>query len=169
MARIQAAAIENLMNTIDDNEERKESLTSEVYSILLAMLVNEDIPSGTILNRRTVANQLGVSVAPILEAFNRLEWEGFLKTIPRKGTMVIVPSVTDVIENMIVREALEAQGLEFLEAEVQMVPNVYVKLDEKDSERMEKFLERLDELDDVSSVYHKDRLWQEYRQQLSRI
>ena len=110
MARIQAAAIENLMNTIDDNEERKESLTSEVYSILLAMLVNEDIPSGTILNRRTVANQLGVSVAPILEAFNRLEWEGFLKTIPRKGTMVIVPSVTDVIENMIVREALEAQA-----------------------------------------------------------
>ena len=30
-----------------------------------------------------------------------------------------------------VREKLEAQGLEFLEAEVQMVPTTYVALDEK--------------------------------------
>ena len=53
-----------------------------------------------------------------------------------------------------VREALEAQGIEFLEAEVKMVPNTYVKLDEKDSERMENFLEKLEDLDDVSDVYH---------------
>ena len=53
-----------------------------------------------------------------------------------------------------VREALEAQGLEFLEAEVQMVPTTYVALDEKAQERMEKLLDNLDELDDVMNVYH---------------
>ena len=57
-----------------------------------------------------------------------------------------------------VREELEKNNLTFVEAEVQMVPNTYVKLDEKDSERMENFLEKLDDLDDVASVYHN---WEE--------
>lgn len=53
-----------------------------------------------------------------------------------------------------VRESLEAQGIEFLEAEVQMVPTTYVALDEKAQERMDKLLDNLDELDDVMNVYH---------------
>ena len=53
-----------------------------------------------------------------------------------------------------VREALEEQGIEFVEAEVQMVPTTYVALDEKAQERMDKLLENLDELDDVMNVYH---------------
>ena len=70
-----------------------------------------------------------------------------------------VYEITTLPENFSsVREELEKNNLTFLEAEVQMVPNTYVKLDEKDSERMEKFLERLDDLDDVSDVYHN---WEE--------
>ena len=53
-----------------------------------------------------------------------------------------------------VRETLEAEGIEFLEAEVQMVQTTYVTLDEKGQERMDKMLENLDELDDVMNVYH---------------
>ena len=53
-----------------------------------------------------------------------------------------------------VREALENEGLEFIEAEVQMVPTTYVALDEKATERMDKLLENLDELDDAMNVYH---------------
>ena len=53
-----------------------------------------------------------------------------------------------------VREALENEGLEFIEAEVQMVPTTYVALDEKATERMDKLLENLDELDGVMNVYH---------------
>ena len=57
-----------------------------------------------------------------------------------------------------VREALESQGIEFLEASIQMVPTTYVALDEKDQERMEKLLDNLDDLDDVMNVYHN---WEE--------
>ena len=35
-----------------------------------------------------------------------------------------------------------------------MVPTTYVALDEKATERMDKLLENLDELDDVMNVYH---------------
>ena len=57
-----------------------------------------------------------------------------------------------------VREKLEESGLTFLEAEVQMVPTTTVALDEKGQEKMERLIDRLDELDDVMNVYHN---WEE--------
>ena len=57
-----------------------------------------------------------------------------------------------------VREGLEEKGIEFLQAEVQMVPSTYIKLDEKDAERMQKLIDRLEDLDDVMNVYHN---WEE--------
>ena len=53
-----------------------------------------------------------------------------------------------------VREKLEEQGLEFLEAEVKMVPTTTVELDEKAAEKMQRLLDNLDDLDDVLNVYH---------------
>ncbi len=52
-----------------------------------------------------------------------------------------------------VREALEAQGLEFEEAEIQMVPTTTVSLDEEGEERVQKLIDSLDDLDDVMNVY----------------
>ena len=53
-----------------------------------------------------------------------------------------------------VREKLEAEGLTFLEAEVQMVPTTTVVLDEQAQEKMDRLVDRLNELDDVMNVYH---------------
>ena len=57
-----------------------------------------------------------------------------------------------------VREKLEEAGLSFVEAEVQMIPTTTVKLEEKDVEKMERLIERLEELDDVANIYHN---WEE--------
>ena len=57
-----------------------------------------------------------------------------------------------------VREKLEESGLSFLEAEVQMVPTTTVVLDEAGQEKMERLIDRLEELDDVMNVYHN---WEE--------
>ena len=53
-----------------------------------------------------------------------------------------------------VREALEKEGLEFLEAEVQQVPSTYISLDEKGAEKMQRLIDNLEDLDDVMNVYH---------------
>ena len=53
-----------------------------------------------------------------------------------------------------VRDALEEAGLEFIEAEVQMVPTTYVKLSEEDGEKMQRLIDNLEDLDDVMNVYH---------------
>ena len=56
------------------------------------------------------------------------------------------------------REALENNGLTFIEAEIQMVPSTYVSLDENGVRRMELIIEKLEELDDVIEVFHN---WEE--------
>ena len=54
-----------------------------------------------------------------------------------------------------VREALEADGYEFVSAEVEMVAQNYVKLeDEKDVTNMEKMIDMLEDNDDVQNVWH---------------
>lgn len=53
-----------------------------------------------------------------------------------------------------VREALEAQGIEFLEAAVKMIPDTYTAISEDDAKKFQKMLDLLDDDDDVQEVYH---------------
>ncbi|QNU67198.1 YebC/PmpR family DNA-binding transcriptional regulator [Ruminiclostridium herbifermentans] len=63
--------------------------------------------------------------------------------------------ITDPADFSAVREQLEAKGYEFLQAEVSMIPNVTTKLtDPEHIKFMDKLLENLEDLDDVSNVYH---------------
>ena len=57
-----------------------------------------------------------------------------------------------------VTETLTNNNLTFLEAGVQMVPSNYISLDEKASEKMQRLLDNLDDLDDVLEVFHN---WEE--------
>ena len=66
--------------------------------------------------------------------------------------------ITDPSDFTQVREALEAEEIEFVEAEVQMIPTTYISLDEKASERMQRLIDNLEDLDDVMDVYHN---WEE--------
>ena len=53
-----------------------------------------------------------------------------------------------------VREKLEEQNLEFLEADVKLIPTTYVELSEEQGEKMQRLIDRLEELDDVVEVSH---------------
>lgn len=53
-----------------------------------------------------------------------------------------------------VREALEAEGLEFLEAGVKMIPDTYTSINEDDAKKFQKMLDLLEDDDDVQEVYH---------------
>lgn len=53
-----------------------------------------------------------------------------------------------------VREALEAEGIEFLEAAVKMVPDTYTAINEDDAKKFQKMLDLLDDDDDVQDIYH---------------
>ena len=54
-----------------------------------------------------------------------------------------------------VREALETLGYSFVEAEVEMVPQNYITLEnEEDMDKMRKLLDGLEDNDDVQAVWH---------------
>lgn len=57
-----------------------------------------------------------------------------------------------------VREGLEKEGIEFEQAEVQMIPTTYITLDEEQNNRMQLIIDNLEELDDVLEIYHN---WEE--------
>ena len=53
-----------------------------------------------------------------------------------------------------VKEALEGQGLNFVSAEVTMIPQNTIDLSENQFQTFEKMLDTLEDLDDVQDVYH---------------
>lgn len=53
-----------------------------------------------------------------------------------------------------VREALEKEGLEFVQAQVSMIPSTTIDLDESGTEKMQRLIDNLEDLDDVMNVYH---------------
>ncbi len=53
-----------------------------------------------------------------------------------------------------VREALEANKLEFLEAEVKMIPDTYTAIDEETIVKFQKMIDALEDDEDVQDVYH---------------
>ena len=53
-----------------------------------------------------------------------------------------------------VREALEAEGIEFLDAAVKMIPETYTDINEADAKKFQKMLDLLEDDDDVQEVYH---------------
>ncbi len=62
---------------------------------------------------------------------------------------------TDPLDFSKVREALEKAGYQFLSAEVQMIPQNTVNIDDTETaEKAARFLEHLDENDDVQEVFH---------------
>ena len=53
-----------------------------------------------------------------------------------------------------VREVLEKENYELAEAEIKMVPNMKKELTEEEEEKFNKFLDKLDDNDDVQNVWH---------------
>ncbi len=85
-------------------------LSRDVYNRILEQLLAGTLLPGQIINRRQIAAEFGVSVAPVLEAMLLLEHEGLLETIPRKGTQVRLVRNEDVLGQFMIRDALESKA-----------------------------------------------------------
>ena len=91
-------------------DKKSSSLSQAVYGKLLDRIMNGAWTPGTIYDRRSVASELGVSIAPVGEAMIRLENDGFIVNLPRKGTMLRPCDPRHLYESLILREAVECQA-----------------------------------------------------------
>lgn len=73
-------------------------------------ILSGEVPLGTPLSRRKLAEEFGVSIAPVGEALQLLESEELVESRPRVGTRVRIPTSEDVRGHYVVREALETHS-----------------------------------------------------------
>ncbi|HUN42956.1 MAG TPA: GntR family transcriptional regulator, partial [Acetobacteraceae bacterium] len=62
------------------------------------------------LDERQLSQDLGVSRTPIREALSVLEQEGFVRTVPRRGVVVVRKTKREVVEMITVWAALESMA-----------------------------------------------------------
>ena len=85
-----------------------QSITEEVTRYLRRqLLVRKSFPPGSFIRENDVANELKVSRSPVREALKVLESYGIVKTLPRRGALVLQYSNADVDEIYDVRVILE--------------------------------------------------------------
>ncbi len=82
----------------------------QVYAHLLSRILHNELKPGDWVERKQLAEGMKTSLMPIAEAVQRLTLEGFLVSVPRRGTQVRVPGAEDVRGQILVREALECQA-----------------------------------------------------------
>jgi len=88
-------------------------LKDKVFNALRQAVVSMDIYSSADpprLDERKLAEELGVSRTPIREALSRLEQEGLVRNIPRRGTFVVRKTKIEIIEIIQVWAALESMA-----------------------------------------------------------
>ncbi len=86
---------------------------TRIYAALKHAIAGMDIygtSEDTWLDERQLAERLGVSRTPIREAIAMLEQQGFVKSIPRRGIIVLRKTKREVIEMIQVWAALEGMA-----------------------------------------------------------
>ncbi len=93
--------------------EAEPSFRDRAYASLKQAITTMDIYASREpirLDERQLSQDLGISRTPIREALNRLEQEGFIRSIPRKGMFIVRKTKKEIIEMIAVWAALESMA-----------------------------------------------------------
>lgn len=97
------------MKKAKTTKPNKESLTLHIYNDLLEKFLSNEMAPGTIIDRKALAEEYQVSIAPVRDALQRLTLEGFVETKSRSATVVKAITREDIFGTLAMREALESQ------------------------------------------------------------
>lgn len=89
------------------------TLKEQVYRVLREAIMQMDIYAEGVdlrLDERQLSERLGISRTPIREALSRLEQDGFVEIVPRKGVFVRPKTLEEVLEMIVVWAALESMA-----------------------------------------------------------
>ena len=95
-------------NTLDNKINQYLPLRDIVFHTLRKAIITGELPPGERLMETQLGEKLGVSRTPIREAIRKLELEGLVVMVPRKGAQVAQFTQKDIKDVLEVRAALEA-------------------------------------------------------------
>ena len=116
----------------------EETYKTKVYNALKRAIIDLDIYSSkepTWIDERQLSESLGVSRTPIREAVAMLEQQGFVKSVPRRGIMVLKKTKREVVEMIQVWAALESMAARLViqhasDAEIARLRALFKEFDE---------------------------------------
>src|ERR1051325_10658381 len=88
------------------------TLNDLVTDRLRTAILSGQLPPGTALNQRDIADQLSVSRMPVREAFRTLELEGLIRGLPRRKAVVVALQPEDVADIFDILATLEGRAAE---------------------------------------------------------
>jgi DNA-binding GntR family transcriptional regulator len=126
----------------------KKILSSEkAYTVIKNNIISHRLAPGTRLTSRSMAKLTGVSIIPVLHAFQRLDSEGLIETIPGLGARVITLDSETIRDKYYLREAIECQVVRILAENIHPAQ----------SDELVQFTEKLDEYGSCYPV--SDKYW----------
>ncbi len=91
-----------------------ETAGEKAYHIIQGKILSGEFPPGMRISLRKMAQQIGTSVIPVLEALKRLQGEMLVQSKPQWGYYVTIPSFDKILETYQIREALECFSARYL-------------------------------------------------------
>ncbi len=95
---------------LNDNNIQSNPHSARAYSEILRMILTHKLRPGQALAIPELAERLSISVTPVRDAIRKLETEGLLQIVPRRGTFVRSFELTDLIVGYEAAEALEGMA-----------------------------------------------------------
>tara|TARA_Y100001934_G_C12364759_1_gene782802 strand:+ start:1131 stop:1820 length:690 start_codon:yes stop_codon:yes gene_type:complete len=133
------------------------SLKEQTYEALRQAITSMNIyeqAEAPKLDERHLAESLGVSRTPVREALARLEQEGLVQTIPRRGVFVVRKTKAEIIEIVTAWAALESMAARLATANAtdEEIANLRTMFAEEDGDSVRA---HLDEYSDKNIAFHQ--------------
>ncbi|HUO47007.1 MAG TPA: GntR family transcriptional regulator [Acidimicrobiia bacterium] len=137
--------------------EENLSLTSRIYDALKAAISNMNIYSADSelkLDERRLSEQFGISRTPLREALARLDQEGLVRIVPRKGIYIVRKSKEEILEMITVWAALESMAARLItesatDKEISSLRRMFTTYEEHG------VTAHIDEYSDTNIIFHQ--------------
>ena len=90
---------------------KKTNLSVQAYDELAKRIVSGKFTAGETLREEKISEEFGISRTPVREALQRLEAEGLVEQLPRRGYRVSMPDEEALNELFLCRAELETAAL----------------------------------------------------------
>jgi DNA-binding GntR family transcriptional regulator len=108
-----ACQIAGVTGLVIERLPAEETYKSKAYAALKQAITSLDIyssPEPAWLDERDLSERLGISRTPVREALAMLEQEGFVRSLPRRGIVVVRKSKREIVEMVQAWAALESMA-----------------------------------------------------------
>jgi DNA-binding GntR family transcriptional regulator len=126
-----------------DSFSSNKPIRDVVYEKLKKAIITGEIGSGERIIENEYAEKLNISRTPVREALRKLERDGLVEYILRKGIIVKTLSKEDIIEIYTIRKSLECLAMEYVlrnitDKDVKRIQGILVKADEAEEKHLVK-------------------------------